>query len=285
MLNTKLKKISAWITPLLTAVFLFLGTRPIIAQSIGVPSIDSVNVDSVDGYTQVYYVSSSVRHYITNGNVNSRMPSTSGTFISYVSDINGAGQIFLYDAVSGSKIQLTFLGTNLNPKVDSKGRVVWEGWSQSTNSGWGTWQVFFFDGKSVKQLTRGDTSLNPDFGGEYISYGRRDVAGTWRAVVYSIKDDKSLDVAIGEESRTPKIEDGDIYLSSENSNQKKFPLSITDLFLLNLVPLNATESSQISNINAISDELTATPDAVMEVPLASGSDKLNSQTISSDHPN
>ena len=245
-------------------IALFLLVRPTLAQVIATPKDVTVGVESVYGYTQVYFDNTGVKQFITSGNMNSSMPVSAGSYITYVSDINGEGQIFLYDVVSGTKTQLTFIGTNLNPKVDEKERVVWEGWDGQT------WQVFFFDGLSTIQLTTGDTSLNPEISEDYISYGRRDVTGTWRAVIYSINDNKSVDVVTGEKSRKPTIRDGDIYLGTKES-EEKFSLKVSDLFLLDFTSINeSTESA-----NPILEELNATPSGVVEIPISTDSAAVN----------
>ena len=258
--------------PLFIAVAIFFIVRPALAQTVDIPIPDIVGAESVSGYTQIYYESKGNRNFITQGNINSRMPFWVGEYIVYVSDIDGLGQVFFYNLASETRIQLTFIGNNLNPKVDDKGRVTWEGWQQPDT----TWQIYYFDGKSVRKLTSGDLSLNPDLSGEYISYGRRGVNGTWRAVIYSIKDDKSIDVTLGENSRNPKIRNGDIYLGVDSMNEEKFPLSVSDLFLLNLTPLTATSSG-----NPILDELSATVSGVVEVPLSSESGSPTPQSAPS----
>jgi len=261
------KIIKSWLLPLALAVVLFIVVRPVLAQTLEIPNIVSVGTESIDGYSQVYYETGGGRKFVTSGNINSKMPAFAGKYIAYVTDINGLGQVFLYDLTSETHTQLTFVGNNLNPKVDDKGRVVWEGW-QDPNT---TWQIFFFDGLSTKQLTTGDTSLNPDFSGDHISYGRRDITGTWRAVIYSIKDNKSVDVITGENARNPKIKNGDIYLAAGSLVEEKFSLSVDDLFLLNLAPLSeSTESSNIES-NRVFDELNATPSGVPEIPIATES--------------
>lgn len=271
-----------WLIPLLVSIGLFLIIRPVLAQIANTPGSVQVGEEVKDGFSRVYYLRNDMKTFIGPGNQNSKAPNSSGEYITWVTDINDAGgQIFLFNLLSGTSAQLTFLGTNLNPKVDGKGRVVWEGWDPSAGSGQGTWQIFFFDGKSVRQLTTGDTTVNPDFGGEYISYGRRDVSGTWRAVVYSIKEDKSVDVMVGEKARDPQIRNGVIYLAAGRSDEEKFPLSVTDLFLLNLTPLTATgsapstssglssltasSSAEPATTSAILNELTASPSGVVEI--------------------
>lgn len=255
-----MKIIKNWALPLIVAIALFLLVRPTLAQTIETPKDIIVGVESVDGYTQVYFDNEGTKQFITSGNINNSMPVFAGSYIAYVSDINGEGQIILYSLASSAKTQLTFIGTNLNPRVDEKGRVVWESWVEDT------WQVFFFDGLSTKQLTVGDTSLNPEISDDYISYGRRDITGTWRAVVYSINDNKSIDVITGEKSRKPTIRNGDIYLGTKEG-EEKFSLKVSDLFLLDFTSINqSTESA-----NPILEELSATPSGVVEIPVATES--------------
>ena len=262
------KIIWSWFLPITLSLILFVVIRPALAQTVDPIHPDTVGVESVDGYSQVYYEEGCSRKFITSGNINSKMPVLVGKYITYVTDINGLGQVFLYDLTADVRTQLTFIGNNLNPKVDDKGRVTWEGW-QDPNT---TWQIFFFDGLSTKQLTTGDTSLNPDFSGDYISYGRRDITDTWRAVVYSIKDGKSVDVTTGENARNPKIKNGDIYLAAGSLVEEKFSLTVDDLFLLNLTPISdSTESSNIESVNTVLEELNATPSGVVEVPIATES--------------
>lgn len=248
-----MKLIVNWILPVLIAAGIFLAVRPVLAQTVETPKNVSPGTESVDGYTQIFYDNDGQKQFITSGNISSHSPYSAGNFITYVSDINGQGQIFLYNLASGARTQLTFISTNLNPKVNNKGQVIWEGWSGET------WQVFFFDGAATLQLTVGDTTLNPEFGGEYISYGRRNSAGSWRAVVYSTTDKKSVDVTTGEETRKPKIgRDGEILLGDGG---QKFPLKASDLFLLDLPSINESTSSG----NPILEELNSTPSGVVEI--------------------
>ncbi len=272
------KLIKSWLIPTVVSLALFVAIQPVLAQAIpGSKSPTEVGTEAIDGYTQIYYSDGQSKKFITSGNINSRMPSLAGQYIAYIVDINGAGQVFLYDVNSETKTQLTFLGTNLNPRVDNKGRVVWEGWDKDT------WQIFLFDGKSVQKLTSGDLSLNPDISDDYISYGRRNTSGTWRAVVYSFKDNKSVDVTVGEKAKNPRIKNGEIFLAAGSLAEEKFPLSVTDLFLLNLTPLAATESANINttSIEQIVSELSATVSAVVEIPLASQSATPSPESTSS----
>lgn len=243
-----------WLLPTIIATALFFVVRPVLAQTVQTPSDVTVGTKSdSEGFSQIYYKSGENQIVITNTRYTNGSPVASGKYIAWVGQVNGAWQIFLYDVVTGVTTQITYMGNNLNPKVNNEGQVVWEGWDGNT------WQVFFFDGASTRQLTVGDTTLNPEFGGDYISYGRRNSAGTWRAVVYSIKDNKSADVTTGEETRKPKIEgDGEIILGE---SEQKFPLKVSDLFLLNLPSVEESTPSA----DPILEELSATPSGVIEL--------------------
>jgi len=248
-----------WTLPVAVAIVLFLIVRPVVAQTIAVP--DDIVVGTTpdeEGFSQIYYKSGENRVIITDTRYTNGSPVVSSKYIAWVGQINGTWQVFLYDIATGVTTQLTYTGNNVNPKVDDKGRIIWEGWVSDS------WQVFFFDGFSTKQLTTGDTSLNPEMEGDYVSYGRRDIAGTWRAVVYSVADNKSVDVTTGENARKPVIKNGDIYLGA---GEEKFPLKVSDLFLLDLPSISESTPSA----NPVLDELSATPSGVLEVPVATES--------------
>ncbi len=249
-----MKIIKNWILPITVALGLFLLIRPVMAQSVAVS--DNISVGTTadeEGFSQIYYKSGENQVIITNTRYTNGSPATDGKYIAWAGQVNGAWQIFLYDVATGVTTQITYTGNNVNPKVDKDGRVIWEGWDGET------WQVFFFDGISTQQLTVGDTAINPEFGGDYISYGRRNSAGTWRAVVYSMIDKKSVDVTTGEETRKPKIsKNGEIYFGT---NQEKFPLKVDDLFLLDLVSVSESTFSA----DPILEELSATPSGVVEI--------------------
>ncbi len=275
-----MKLFKSWAIPLIISIGLFFVIRPVLAQTVEIPHDVTVGtVSGRDNFSQIYYEFNGVREVITDNRYTNASPVSAGEYIVWVSQINGLWQVFLYDLTAKITTQLTFVGNNVNSKVEGKGRVVWEGWDGAT------WQIFFFDGSSTRQLTTGDTSLNPDINGDYISYGRRDISGTWRAVIYSMKDDKSVDVTVGEKARNPKIRNGEIYLAFGSLVEEKFPLSVADLFLLNLTPLTASASASVeASTSAIVQELSATASAVAEVPLASPSPSPSPESTPSGQP-
>jgi len=260
------KKVISWLIPLFIAIFLFIAVRPTLAQLAQQETdfadyllSNNVEVESevVNGYHQVYYIFQDNKTFITNGSFNSTLPDTEGEYIVYRKSMNGVDQIFLYNLVNQLTIQLTASGNNTNPRI-SQGKVVWEGW---TNDGW---QVFFFDGKSVRQLTTGDLSMNPEIEGDNIIYGRKDVTETWRAVVYSISRNETQDITTGIAAKHPALENGKIILGRVGGKGgEEFPLTVDDLFLLDLVPLTVEDEIVPETVTEeeIIEELEATPSA------------------------
>jgi hypothetical protein len=272
----KINILKSWIVPLTIALGLFFLIRPVLAQTLEVPENVQVGQQVISGFLQIYYVNGESRIFISSENQNSKEAHSRGKFITWVTEIDdGGGQIFLYDLSSSTKTQITFSGINLNPKVDEKGRVVWEG----RGAGETNWQIYFFDGKSIERLTDGDLSLNPEISGDFIVYGRRNVSGTWTATLYSILEKRTIDISIGENARNPQIRDRKIYLAAGTGAEEEFPLTVDDLLLLDLNSLSATTSATSSATLApepiletvtqeeIAEELKATPSAS---PIESG---------------
>ncbi len=236
----KTKTIKAWLPALVVSAGLFLLVRPTFAQIVGretdVASFlasggsVSVGVETKNGYQQVYYLFNGSKTFVTEGNQNSRQPDARGEYVSWVTDFEGAGQIMLYRIPSKTLVQITHSSTNLQPKVDRNGKVVWEGWVTDR------WQIFLFDGKSARQLTDGDTSVKPQIENDFVVFARQDEAGEWKATAYSLALNKLTDINFGLETKTPKIKERKIFLG-----EKEFPLRVDELFLLNLEPLATPE--------------------------------------------
>lgn len=239
-----MKLLKSWSIPLVISIALFLGLRPVFAQII-MPeseSNDTLFIGSEiekNGVMQVYFIKDDVRYYITDKSYTSETPEHAGDYIVWMGQaIEGAWQVFLYHIPTAQTTQITSSGNNQNPRVSDTGQVVWEGWVSDK------WQVFFFDGIRTTQLTSGDISVNPEIEGDYISFGRKDITGTWRSVIYSISKGRSVDVKTGIASKYPKIKNGKIFLG-EGGSEKEFDLTVEDLFILDLTPLTATGSGEI----------------------------------------
>lgn len=216
--------------PFFLSFVLFLLVRPVLAQLVEevviTPSKIEVGSMTQDGYSQVYYVKNGERKFLTSGNRNSRMPHNRGAYITWVTDVAGGGQIFLHNYLTDITTQLTFIGTNLEPRVSEKGEVVWEGWSDNS------WQVFFFTGNEVRKLTSDGLSMNPDIENGYIVYAVKDIEKGWSSVGYSINEDKSVVIRAGEDAKHPILSDNKIIYVAANDAFSEEPLTLSDIFLL-----------------------------------------------------
>lgn len=243
MLTTKYQILTRWLIPLMIAVIIFGIVRPAFAQLIEnrinlTQYLTANNVEIGDeigenGYRQIYYVWEGGKNFITNTYYSNGVPDTESEYITWMGQsTGGAWQIFLYHIPTGATTQLSASSNNANPKI-SKGKVVWEGWVDNG------WQVFLFDTVKVTQLTEGDLSMNPDIDGDFVTYGRRDITGTWRSVVYSISIKETKDITTGLGAKKPKVRGNKIILAGTGL-EEEFPLTVSDLFLLNLPGLTST---------------------------------------------
>lgn len=255
------EKIKSWLVPFLVAFGLFVIARPILAQILTqeeqlsqLLAGGNVSVGSEigkNGFRQIYFQIDNNKTFITNSNHVNADPIISGEEVVWISKISGHWQIFLHHIPTNNTIQLTNSGNNVNPRINN-GNVVWEGWIDDR------WQIFFFDGKSVKQLTSGDDSMNPEIEGDNIVYGRKDITGTWRAVVYSISRNETQDITTGTAAKHPALENGKIVLGRVgNSPGEEFPLTVEDLFLLDLPPLTQEEEPETVTEEEVKQELLA----------------------------
>ena len=252
-----------WILPILISAGLFAGVRPILAQQLqgGITLSDYLKSNNVEvgseeknGYRQIYYIWNDNKVFITDTNYTNSDPVTDKENIVWIAQMDSGWRVFMYNILSGTTVQLTQTGINVNPRI-SGNSVVWEAQNEK-----GVWQVDLFDGKSVKQITQGDMSLNPDIEGGYIAYGRKDAVG-WRGSLYSIKEGKEVDISTGENAKEPKLKNGKIYLLADSGGKEEFALTAEDFFVLDLLPLAASDLpptvSEVDILQELSDGAVA----------------------------
>jgi len=270
--------------PLFVSVLIFIIGRPVLAQTLTQEQALQqalVNGDVIvgseignNGFRQVYYIFNGSKEFVTDNNYTSADPNIEGEYITWMSQISGVWQIFLYHIPTDNTVQITLTGNNVNPKI-SEGRVVWEGWID------GGWQVFFFDGTKVTQLTSGDLSMNPEIEGDNIIYGRKDVTETWRAVVYSISRDEVQDVTTGLSAKHPALENGKIILGRVgDKGGEEFPLTVDDLFLLDLAPLTVEDEVAPSPTPEPQPETVTEEEIIEELEATSSAEIIDTATPS-----
>lgn len=261
------------LVPLVVSVGSFLILRPALAEYVLSEFLESPEIEIgeevVDGYSQVFYILDGEKIYVNKNNQNKRHAYANGDYIVWVGDINGAGQIYRYHIPTGSILQVTGTSTNIKPHVSKEGKVAWEHWVADED----TWQIMAFDGARTTRLTSGDMSVNPFIEGDYIVYGRRGVAGTWRSVAYSISEKESKDIATGLASKVPRLADGKIVLEGTGRVQE-FPLNAGDLFLLDLDPLVVEQPDFAPGINEDEAPETTTEEEVLEELVGNEEDQV-----------
>lgn len=211
--------IKEWIAPLAAVVLIFGFIQPTFAQifeqgaaiygDFAAGNNVKAGSETLDGYQQVYYILNGQKKFITHSGQNGTQAVIDGEYIAYVSEVNGAGQIFLYHIPSDTTIEITTSGTNLEPRL-SNGKIVWERWTDDK------WQVFLFDGVSIRQVTEGDLSVNPDINESEIVYARKNAAGEWRALRLSLGSDQAEEIKSGVVARYPKFKNGKIIFPIED---------------------------------------------------------------------
>ena len=194
-----------WLAPVIIASLLFLGIRPAFAQVIEeqadlaqylIANDVEVGSEVVSGFHQVYYVFEGEKTYITTGNLNATSPASAGEYVVYRRNTGAGGDnTFLYHIPAATTIQLSGSSNNANPKVARDGQVVWEGWVEDR------WQVFMFDGVSVRQMTSGAMAIDPDIEGSWLVYRQKNEneGGGWRVRLYDLLTERVTDLGEGME--------------------------------------------------------------------------------------
>lgn len=206
-----------WVTPFVITALIFSLVRPAfaeifeqdinLAQYLATNSLE-VGSETVDGYQQVYYIFNGSKTFITSSSQNSTQAVSDGEYIAYSTAVNGAGQIFLYHVPSNTTAQITSSGTNLQPRL-SNGKIVWEGWTEDK------WQVFLFDGTSVRQLTSGSLSINPDIEDDQVVWASNNEQDEWRTLSYSLGSNFGVVIKEGLVARYPKFRNKQVVFEVE----------------------------------------------------------------------
>lgn len=188
----RIGQLSKWL-PSVTAAFLimffahtrlFANPEPTLNQLITYLQSNqlSTGTDTVKGYSQIFYSIGSDSVFITNTSTNNSGPKASGQYISWVEQSGSGGNIILYDVLTKAKLYVTTAGTHQRPVMDGN-HIVWQGWVTDR------WQVFYFDGLNIKQISSGDSAGRQQIRGNQILYTQRNDQGSYTARVYNIDSD------------------------------------------------------------------------------------------------
>jgi len=198
---------------MLVASMLFIAIQPGIVRAFaseenlslvvaaeGVPV--GTKVDE-DGFRQIKYKFQGRDVEITDNDFTNSDPETDGEYITWMSQIEGRWQIFYYHVTTGTTIQLTHVGNNVNPVI-SGNKVAWEGQVD------GVWQIFVFDGIRTKQITNGDMpSLSVDIDDNVLAYSTKESETTgWKVYMYDTSTKKGTLLTPDTYGTDPFLDDG-----------------------------------------------------------------------------
>jgi hypothetical protein len=149
--------------------------------------------EAVNGYQQVYYLFEGQKIFVTSDNLNHTNPISKGRYIVWIGSSNDTtSQVYLYDVLTNTTLQLSGLSTNRAPDMDGN-RVVWEQWINDN------WQVMYYDGLQVVQVSSGSTSFRPRILGDqimYVTYDSTDPQNKpWHIIEYNTQTNETTVVA------------------------------------------------------------------------------------------
>jgi len=196
---------SNWALPVIASLLLIFGVHSLV-QADTPPTTNelatylqtnslAIGTETVDGYQQIYYNYKGQKVFLTGAPYSHLHPVVSGEFVAWQGQIDGAGQIFIYNVLTGSHTQVTSAGTNQAPSI-YKSTVNWESWIDNR------WQIFYYDGFQVTQVTA-DTnpSVRASSDGRQIIYAEQ-FPTDWQTRSYDITTGLTTTVKQGDEAST-----------------------------------------------------------------------------------
>jgi len=207
-----------WVTPLVITALIFSLVQPAfaqifeqdtnLAQFVVTNNVEVGSEAGSNGFRQIYYIFNGNKVFITNSSYTNADPVTDKEYIAWMGQVTGSWRIFLYHIPTGVTTQLSGGDNNVNPRL-SQGRVAWEGWVEDT------WQIFLFDRVSIRQVTEGELSLNPDIEGDELLYARKDTRGEWRTLQHFLGTNQAVIIKQGSVAKRPKFRNGQIVFEIE----------------------------------------------------------------------
>lgn len=156
----------------------------------------SVYTEARDNYPQVYYNFNRRPIAITGDNYPHLHPLVSGRYISWQGVVNGLSQIFLYDVLTDTRLQLSHSGVNEGHFIKDN-KVVWQRWEGRR------WQIYYYDGFNVRRITDGNnSSLRGSTDGRQIIYAEQLDTDRWKAQSYDIASGKVATIREGDTAST-----------------------------------------------------------------------------------
>lgn len=152
----------------------------------------NVYESTAGAYPQVFYVYQGHQIQLTSDEYIHLHPLSDGQYVTWVAVIDGQTQVFLEDVLSGSTLQLSQTSPNEGVSI-YQNQVTWEGWDGQR------WQVFYYDGNQVKQITSGsNSSFHAIINASQIVYSEQLSNDDWKAQTYDTTTGQTATVREGD---------------------------------------------------------------------------------------
>lgn len=206
----KNEKVIRYVTPVVFGIAIFWFLKPLLVKAVASEAEISVyttyNDLSVDvgeksKISQIVYKFDGSENMITDEDYTNANPKSDGEFITWMGQTGSSWHIFTHNVTTGTTNQLTFSGNNVNPDI-SFDYVVWESMVN------GVWQVMFFDGVKINQITHGSApSLEPSVSGDYIVYSQMtEQGGITHIILYDTLTGETTDLTPNSIGWKPEID-------------------------------------------------------------------------------
>lgn len=205
--NQRLRQlILAWALPVILAAALLAGVHARVAAN-SAPSSNELQTflqnnklqvyeNVADNYPQIFYLYNGQSYQITSENYAHLHPVASGHYVTWQAVVNGQGQVFLYDVLTGSQIQLSTVAPNEGIYMQDD-KVSWQGWDGNN------WQIYFYNGTTANQITTGpNSSVHSATNGRQIIYAEQLSNDDWKAQSYDLGTGQVTTIRQGDTAST-----------------------------------------------------------------------------------
>lgn len=200
---TQLRRVVlAWILPVVLSLSLLLGVHarakadpaPTPTELQQYLQNHALNVyETVSGdYPQLFYSYQGHVIQLTSSDYASVHPIDDGQYVAWLGIIDGQSQVFLEDVLSGSVIQLSQVAPNEGLSIAGN-QLAWQGWDGQH------WQIYYYNGFVVQQLTNGDnSSIHAAIGHGQVLYATQLDTEDWKAYSYDTSTAQTTFISEGD---------------------------------------------------------------------------------------
>lgn len=164
-----------------------------------------VGSETVDEYSQVYYIDGGTKYFITSGKANSTAPSIDKSKIVWIEEKEGNQRLVMYDILMKNVLYLTQVGHAQDYFVKD-GKAAWS-WSTNDLS-----EIYYFDGSKIKKISKEYPSILPSFEGSKLAYAQV-INSEWRTVEVDLATGQDRIVKSGnvEKAGWPHYREGKLF--------------------------------------------------------------------------